>query len=67
MGVVENNVYQFGGMFYFEMGSTVNIISNGNTYTKCFPASEGSVFYLPPGSSLTDTSSLFSENVGVSG
>lgn len=45
-------------------GTTGTISSNTNNYQYCYTASEGAVFYLPSGMSLSDTSSTFKQNAG---
>lgn len=50
---------QMGNLVYLEPGTTGSITSNGNTFSKCYSVNSGGIFYLPSGTSLSDTSSTF--------
>lgn len=58
---------QYGNLFYLESGSWGAITSTSNTFRKCYSVNTGAIFYLPSGTSLTDTSSNFYQNTATYG
>ena len=62
MNYLDTNTYWIGNLFYLETGTTGSIVSNTNTYENCYSTNSGAIFYLPPGTSLTDSSSSFTHN-----
>jgi predicted outer membrane repeat protein len=58
---------QIGNLYYFESSVNGDIISQFNEFRRCYGASEGAVFYLPPQTTLTDTNSKFIQNSGTYG